>query len=376
MEYDYVVVGAGPAGLAFAQCCASVGKRVLILEREKTIGGCHRVRRVNGLFTEHGPRVYSSTYKTFEMLLNKMNIKFEDVFTAYNFNISAIGSKTIFNTLAVSELMSLAVAFLVKIVDSEYGRKVSMTEFMKEKEFRAESVNIIDRICRLTDGAGADRYSLHQFLELANQQYFYPLYQPKKPNDTHLFRLWKEYLDSTGLVRFLLETDVTGIESRNGKVTLKYKRKGIEWSIMAQECVLAIPPKNMTKLIQSYPGKDINGWANDTEYIDYISLTLHWDRRLELPKIHGFQDTPWAVVFIVLTDYMDMKDSRSQTVMSIAVTKLESVSNNVGKTANQCEYHEMVSEVFDQLLYSFPDLPPATHVTMSYTFSWKRYMTL
>lgn len=41
-HYDYVVVGGGPSGLAFAQCAQSVGKRVVIIDAESAIGGCHR----------------------------------------------------------------------------------------------------------------------------------------------------------------------------------------------------------------------------------------------------------------------------------------------------------------------------------------------
>ena len=70
-EYDLVISGGGPAGLGLAQCCSSIlGIKILLIEKEKILGGCHRVNRVKynneDLFTEHGPRIYSSTYKNFE----------------------------------------------------------------------------------------------------------------------------------------------------------------------------------------------------------------------------------------------------------------------------------------------------------------------
>ena len=60
--YDYLIVGAGPCGLALAWYLSKLNKKILIVEKENTIGGCHRVRRVNGLFTEHGPRIYLDNY--------------------------------------------------------------------------------------------------------------------------------------------------------------------------------------------------------------------------------------------------------------------------------------------------------------------------
>lgn len=54
MIYDLVIIGGGPSGLSLAQkCCKS--KKILIIDKENDIGGCHRVRRIlNNLFTEHG----------------------------------------------------------------------------------------------------------------------------------------------------------------------------------------------------------------------------------------------------------------------------------------------------------------------------------
>jgi len=84
MNYDLVIIGAGPAGLSFAQCCKNLNLKILIIDREKTIGGCHRVRRefINNeyIFTEHGPRVYFNNFVNLKMLLNEMNINFNDIF--------------------------------------------------------------------------------------------------------------------------------------------------------------------------------------------------------------------------------------------------------------------------------------------------------
>ncbi len=55
--YDYAIVGAGPAGLTMALYLAKNNKHVILIDRELTIGGCHRVRRVDGMFSDHGPRI-------------------------------------------------------------------------------------------------------------------------------------------------------------------------------------------------------------------------------------------------------------------------------------------------------------------------------
>ena len=71
MIYDLVIVGAGPAGLALSQCLSHRYSKILIIEREAEIGGLHRVIRQpykgEEVFTEHSPRIYSSTYKNFQI---------------------------------------------------------------------------------------------------------------------------------------------------------------------------------------------------------------------------------------------------------------------------------------------------------------------
>jgi UDP-galactopyranose mutase len=89
--YDYCIIGAGPTGLTLAFLFSKIGKKCLIVDENKDIGGCHRVTRINGLFTEHGPRIYSNSYINTKELLKKMDINFEKLFKPYNFTISNIG---------------------------------------------------------------------------------------------------------------------------------------------------------------------------------------------------------------------------------------------------------------------------------------------
>ena len=75
--YDYVIIGGGPSGLTLAWCLAfSYHKKVAVIERESSLGGCHRVIRVNGLFSEHGPRIYVDNYFMFQKILVEMGLSF------------------------------------------------------------------------------------------------------------------------------------------------------------------------------------------------------------------------------------------------------------------------------------------------------------
>ena len=88
MNYDYVIIGGGPTGLTVAYYLNKMGKKCCLIDMNESLGGCHRVKRVNGLFTEHGPRIYSDTYVNFMKMMKEWGYKFQDLYTEYNFQIS------------------------------------------------------------------------------------------------------------------------------------------------------------------------------------------------------------------------------------------------------------------------------------------------
>lgn len=375
-HYDIIIIGAGPAGLALAQCCSYKNNNILIIDKESDIGGCHRVRRVYDtksneyLFTEHGPRIYSDTYTVFINLLKNMSINFYDHFVPYNYTISQIGGDTVWKTILFKELSIFAIAFLKLLLNNNYGVDITMQQFLLENNFIPKSIDLIDRICRLTDGAGIEKYSLNEFLQLFNQQILHNIYQPKLPNDIGIFKMWKDFLLKQN-VSFLLNSKVTSLNTniQNNKITSITLDSNK--TISCNKLILAIPPINIINLFKTSNNIHVQNsfgdfnqlqiFSNATAYIDYISVTFHWNTSLKLPKIHGFPKTSWGIVFIVLSDYMTFTERTSQTIISTAVTITHNKSSTINKTADECfNTNELINEIFTQLKESFPDLPPPT----------------
>lgn len=368
-NYDLVIIGAGPAGLALAQCCSKINTSILIIDREDTIGGCHRVRRVlynnELLFTEHGPRIYSSTYKVFIMLLKEIGVDFYELFTPYNFTIGSIGGQTIWTTLSYNELFKLFIEFILLIFDNNHGKDISMKEYLISKHFNNKSIDLIDKLCRLTDGASSEKYTLNEFLQLFNQQFFYKIYQPKLPNDIGFLKLWKQYLDNNN-VQFMLSSNVSKLIPNENNTQIDSIILGDNTIIKGDKFVFAIPPLNISSILYNSNLNafgDLNNfiqWSQETAYIDYLSVTFHWDTKVILPKVYGFPKTSWGIAFIVLSDYMTFNEKTSQTVISTAVTISDVQSSFINKTADQCNQNELINEIFNQLLESFPDIPLPT----------------
>ena len=364
MSYDYVIVGGGPTGMTIAWILSNQKKKVLLIEKDEVLGGCHKVLRVNGYFTEHGPRVYSNSFLMFIEILSDMNIAFTDLFIPYNFKHVNIDNKTILS-LNFNEIMALLSAFIKLIVNKDYGKTVSIKDFMIENNFSESSYDYIERLCLLTDGATIEDYTLFQFLQLVNQQFFYSLFQPKLPNDKGLIKLWTNKLLENN-VKILLNSQVIKIDVENNNVSkLIIIENGIQKEIIGNKYVLSIPPKPFYDLISSNPktennfgnNKEIQQWKVKNSYFDYITLTFHYKNEVTLPKLNGFPRTPWGIGFVILSNFMNFKtDEPSKTVISICITMLN-VPNEEGKTANQSSHEEIIKYVKEQLsFFPNPDL--------------------
>jgi hypothetical protein len=371
MSYDYVIVGGGPTGMTIAWILSNQKKKVLLIEKDEVLGGCHKVLRVNGYFTEHGPRIYSNSFLMFIELLADMDIAFTDLFIPYKSKPTDIDDKTIqINNkinlnLTFNEIMALLLAFLKLIVNKDYGRTISMKDFMKKNNFSENSYDFIERLCLLSDGATIDNYTLFQFLQYINKQFFYSLYQPKIPNDRGLIKVWTEKLLKNN-VKILLNSKVVKIDVQNNNVSkLIINENGIEKEIIANKYVLTIPPKPFYNLISSNPktenifgnNKKLQKWKVKNSYFDYITLTFHYKNEVTLPKLNGFPRTPWGIGFVILSNFMDFKtDEPSKTVISICISMLN-VPNEEGKTVNQCSKEEIIKYVKEQLsFFPNPDL--------------------
>ena len=374
--YDLVIVGAGPAGLALAHTSSSMYRRILIIDREQEIGGCHRVKRnVDGLFTEHGPRIYLSIYYNFFNLLGEMGLKIEDVFVDYKYSFSDIATSKILPNYTSYEIAMFVLAYMMYVLDDDYGKDISLYEYLRGYGFSIKAIGILDRLCRFTDGGNVYTYSLNKMLRLSDNSGMLKIYQPRAPLDISLFDTWKRFLGNRG-VDFMMGFNITDYDIRDNNVETITLNNGEK--IKCGKLVFAVPPIALLGIIK-YEDElrnafgnynDFERWAEKTKYIDYISITYHFKEYLRLPIVNGLTfDTDWGVVMINLSDYMDDidavdgadaiggADAMGTTVLSVAVSMCDKNSRATYKKANESSADELIKEVYRQIKVSiFPDL--------------------
>ena len=397
MNYDYIIVGGGVCGLTLATYLSKNNKKICLIEKESSLGGCNRVTRVNGLFSEHGPRVYSGAYVNFINILKELNLDFHDLFVPYNFNVMT-SIKTEISNFKLSELFILFIYFL--LLNKNY-KQITMNEFMSKHNFSDKSKDNVDLMCRLVSGAGSDRTTLYKYFKLIDNNIFYKFYLPNKPMDVNLFNYWEEYLNikKVDIIKGLYVNELINIPftySNNSNVLTDERNHNIigvklnnETIIKGNKIILAFPPFNISKLISNNkntinafgPFEKFNSWALDTNYMIHIPIVFHWDSKTynsinnkksndwALNNKWGKVQGDWGIIYIVLSNYMDFNDDRSNLVISTVITKADYKSSFTNKTPHETNnINEIIDETFRQIKLIYPDLPKPTYAILNQNY--------
>lgn len=364
-KYDLIIIGGGPSALALAHYACRINKKILIIEKEKEIGGCHRVKRVEKnneyLMTEHGPRVYISSFVNFIKIVKDLGYNFEDLYSVYNISSDDI-LKHFSNVVKYENIYSIISEYTKFIFDNKYGLNISTYTYLKQNNFSNKLIILLDKLCRLSDGTNVEKYSLNKFLQLLNQASINTIYQPKKENDKGLFLKWVNYLENKG-VEIISDTKIIKLHNDYEKIKYCVCDNGDIYE--ADKYILAIPPVKILELIEKSNIHNAFGeynlfkkWCINSNYNIYITVVFHWDTTLNIKPKDNFPYSEWYIKVIKLSDYITFEEKSSKTVISCGICNIDNKISTINKTANECTPEEIIKELFIQLERIFGDKLP------------------
>lgn len=361
-QCEICIVGGGIGGMTLTSLFKN--EKVILVEKEPTLGGCHRVTRNRGYFTDHSPRVYSTNYLNTIALLSDIGIDWNDYFTKYDFQFLSIGFNEILSEMTAYDISM----FVIEFIRFSFNQSpiISIGDWMNQRGISERTQNVVDRLCRMTDGSDKTRYLLTSFLSIFNQNFFYSFQQPTLPMDKGLMAAWENKLNNNPNLKILKNEEVLSILPG---IVLTDKR-----TIKAKKIIFAMPPQYVVEILKrsqwnpfsnwkirdfSVPTNDIFDFAEKTKYIKYTSVTFHFKNKQDVSTVWGLaKDSKWGIVFIRLSDYMKDIEPGTKDVFTIAVTKHDTPGLN-GKRADECYDSEIKEEVWREMneIFHFPEKP-------------------
>ena len=340
--YDFVIIGGGPTGLALSTMLSQTDATIALIEKDTQLGGCWKVDWVdNTYYSEHSPRVMTTTYSKFRNLLRIYNIKF-DCEPVYKDKLALY--KAILSKLSIMDVLKLISGLII-------------SRFF-------ETADTVDDFMQHLSASGAEAmYTLSVALanvpsqvmmqDVFNEMYSYhgEFVHLKNPN-------WYKVIEMnlSSRVDFRKGFEVQSINEVDG-IFIVNTSKG---SFKTKEIILATPPLALVEILKNSDEVIKNNWG-DFNYLTTVAeegsyhsigFQLHFDQDIEFPKRWcKYCEGDWNIIILPVSNYLDTfsKDIDIKTVWSGCIIDQSKYSKRLSKKVYQCTLEEIQNEIIQQL---------------------------
>ncbi|MCK4637113.1 MAG: NAD(P)/FAD-dependent oxidoreductase [Methanomicrobia archaeon] len=177
--YDVIVIGAGVSGLLSALVLSKNGKKVLVLEKEREVGGICQSYKIDGYTIDNGPHIITRLENG---PLRKLITQYFDVSPDFIYHgeyyvrdkdklYSFPWSLKSFSTFSLIPRKDRA--FLLQILVSTYGRRligenfsnISVHDLLKKRNLNKTTMRFADTLCYFMTGVDSKKASVARFLD-------------------------------------------------------------------------------------------------------------------------------------------------------------------------------------------------------------------
>jgi len=347
--YDFVIVGGGPTGLALSTMLSQTDATIAVIERDTQLGGCWKMDWIDGkYYSEHSPRVMTTTYGKFKRLLKLYDIDFDHK-PVYRDKLTV--HKTLLSKLSVSDIFKLTSGLIIS-------------------RFVETSDTVHDFMAHLSSSGAVAMYILS--VAIANvptkvmmQDVFDEMVQWHGEfvhlKDPGWYKVIEKDLSSR--VDFRKGFDVQSIN----RVDDTYVVNTSKGSFKAKELILTAPPLALVKILENSDEVVKNNWgdfgtiktlAEESSYHS-IGFQLHFSKNVAFPKRWcEYCEGDWNIIILPVSEYLGThsKDKSIKTVWSGCIIDQSKYSERLGKTPRECTFEELKSEIVRQLGVPPPDV--------------------
>ena len=354
IDYDYIIVGGGPTGITLATMLAKTELKTLLIESESALGGNWKIDwEEEKYLTEHSPKVLLSSNHYFFDLLKKIKATDINLKKVYgNFGNTKVLS-------VMMRMLSFTDAYkLLKMVSSYYLHPTSFKYHQSLKQWVNENTisqkgvrflrtvtivasNTYDKVCigALVEYLTMDPGLLFDLVQFENPEYW--------------IHRATSHLSSFDNITIAYDARVVSVHE-NGVVDTsigKYRGKKIILATPVR-ATLSIVNRSSSALKRNwFPTMDEFERFSDRSTYTGIGIQFHFDEEV------AFDDkwcwscfNEWSIIVLKKenTTRIVSKDPKVKSVWSCVIVDLDSKSNRLNKTANECD---TMDEIVDEVVY-------------------------
>ena len=315
------IFGAGPTGLTLAWIYAKQGRKVVVYDKYKNVGGSWATKWTeDGLFTQHSPQILTSAYVNTFDLFDEMKIDKSRFLQPYKSSWTNMD-------LGAGDVFVLGLAYMDYMVRNL--DHITVNEYLGNS-LSDRGQRAIESVCYLLDGIPPSTMTMGELLGTFDQTAFYSTLEMSKATDDPIDgmgTLWKRALDELG-VEFKFNTELVAIEYDGfnlvanvvgGRITIH----------RPDELVLSIDPRGIVGVLDKSP--DVNwSWGKNARthltkgMYHSLSIQFHFDEDdlYVTPETANGTSTAFGIICVKVPSSV----TRSGSTLSSTILNLEHVT--------------------------------------------------
>jgi len=348
------IFGGGPTGLRLADELSKQGHKIELHDKESKLGGCWKVDWDKGYYTEHSPRVMSSSYTEALKILKRYDVETDYIY-GYKFYTTSMFLNYFYSNLSVMDTASVVKAMYT--IDEKDKR--TLKQWMSEKKITQNGQRALRKLS-ISLATTDDEMLTYIFFKTIREGTGSSLIQSSR-NDLWIAR-WEKDLMERDNIKIFKDSKLLHLTSKDNRII---DAKTTTGKCSADAYICSFPLSPLKDLVENCSTEIQSNWMDSDKFQKYCSNSSYTGLGFQLHFIEELKNvnmwktkcfSEWNIDIINLNKYSKepTKNNFIKEVWSCAIVDMETVSSHLKKKVNDIEdINQVINEALRQLSVVF-----------------------